>query len=113
MRYEQEIAATSNHIAMSKFISDYLSDSSKDYNLIPATTFEGSENIAHQIADYNELVLRRLKLGDNSGNNPIVLQLNSNINSTKNAILASLSSHIKALEIKLTNLENEERKIST
>ncbi|MBQ5689944.1 MAG: polysaccharide biosynthesis tyrosine autokinase [Alistipes sp.] len=113
MRYEQEIAATSNHIAMSKFISDYLSDSSKDYNLIPATTFDGSENIAHQIADYNELVLRRLKLGDNSGNNPIVLQLNSNINSTKNAILASLSSHIKALEIKLANLENEERKIST
>ena len=113
MRYEQEIAATSNHIAMAKFISNYLSDSSKDYNLIPATTFDGSENIASQIANYNELVLRRLKLGDNSGNNPIVLQLNSNINSTKNAILASLSSHIKALEIKLANLENEERKIST
>ena len=113
MRYEQEIAATSNQIAMSKFISNYLGDSSKDYNLIPATTFDGSENIARQIADYNELVLRRLKLGNNSSNNPIVLQLNSNINSTKNAILASLSSHIKALEIKLANLENEERKIST
>ena len=113
MRYEQEIAATSNQIAMSKFISNYLSDSSQESNLIPATTFDGSDNISHQIADYNELVLQRLKLGDNSEKNPIVQRLDSNINSTKNAILASLASHIKALEIKLKNLEKEERKMSS
>ena len=112
MRYEQEIATTSNQIAMSKFICEYLSTNSQDANLIPATTFDSSGNLASQIASYNELVLQRLKLGDNSDNNPVVLQLNNNINSTKNAILASLTSHIKALEIKLQNLENEERKIS-
>ncbi len=113
MRYEQEIAATSNQIAMSKFISNYLSDNAKDVNIIPATTFEGSAAIAAQIADYNELVIRRLKLGNDSDNNPLVQQLNNNIAATKNAILASLASHIKALEIKLTNLESEERKISS
>ena len=113
IRYEQEIAATSNQIAMSKFISNYLSDNSKDLNIIPATTFEGSVAIAAQIADYNELVIRRQKLGNDSENNPLVLQLNNNIVSTKNAILASLVSHIKALEIKLANLEREERKINS
>ena len=113
MRYEHEIAVTSNQIAMSKFIRDYLTDNSKDTNIIPATTFEGSNAIATQIADYNELVLRRQKLGNDSENNPIVLQLNNNIVSTKNAIISSLVSHIKALEIKLTNLESEERKISS
>ncbi len=112
IRYEQEIAATSNQIAMSKFIRDYLSNNSQDTNIIPATTFEGSTAIIAQIADYNELVIQRNKLGDDSENNPIVQQLNRNISSTKNAILASLTSHIKALEIKLTNLEKEERKIS-
>ena len=112
MRYEQEIAATSNQIAMSKFIRDYLGDNAKDINIIPATTFEGSSAIASQIADYNELVIRRTKLGNESENNPLVQQLNGNIASIKNAILASLASHIKALEIKLSNLENEERKIS-
>jgi len=112
IRYEQEIAATSNQIAMSKFISSYLSDNTKDVNIIPATTFEGSTAIAAQIADYNELIIRRLKLGDESHNNPLVMQLNNSINSTKNAILASLASHIKALEIKLSNLEKEERKMS-
>jgi capsular exopolysaccharide synthesis family protein len=112
IRYEQEIAATTNQIAMSKFLYDYLNDTSKSSNLIPATTFEGSSAITAQISDYNELVIRRLKLGNDSENNPLVQQLNNNIISTKNAILASLVSHIKALEIKLTNLENEERKIN-
>ena len=113
MRYEQEIAATSNQIAMSKFIRNYLSDNSKDVNIIPATTFDGSAAIAAQIADYNELVIHRLKLGENSENNPLVQQLNHNIVSVKNAILASLTSNIKALEIKLANLEDEERKINS
>lgn len=113
IRYEQEIAITGNQIAMSKFIRDYLSDNSKDTSIIPATTFEGSTAIAAQIADYNELVLHRNKLGNDSDNNPLVQQLNSNITSTKNAVLASLTSHIKALEIKLANLENEERKINS
>lgn len=113
MRYEQEIAVTSNQIAMSKFIRDYLSDNAKDVNIIPATTYDGNSAIAVQIADYNELVIRRLKLGNDSENNPLVQQLNNNIISTKNAILVSLTSNIKALEIKLSNLEAEERKINS
>ena len=112
IRYEQEIAVTTNQIAMSKFIYDYLTDTSKSSNLIPATTFEGSHALSTQIADYNEMMLRRQKLGTESPNNPVVQQLSSGINSAKNAILASLSSHIKSLEIKLENLEIEERKIS-
>ena len=113
MHYEQEIAMTTNQIAMSKFIRNYLSDNSKDVNIIPATTFDGSAAISSQISDYNELVIRRLKLGNDSENNPLVQQLNHSIISTKNAILSSLGSHIAALEIKLSNLENEERKISS
>ena len=112
IRYEQEIAVTSNQIAMSKSIRDYLSNNAKDANIIPATTFEGSTALVSQISDYNELVIHRSKLGNDSYNNPLVQQLDLNISSTKNAILASLASHIKALEIKLQNLENEERKIN-
>ena len=112
-QYEQEIAITTNQIAMSKFVRDYLSDQSKDYNLIPAAAFEGNSSISSYIADYNELILRRHKLGNDSSNNPIVKQLERDINATKNSILASLVSHTKSLEIKLENLENEERKINS
>ncbi len=113
MRYEQEIAATSNQIAMSKFIRDYLTDNSKGSNIIPATTFDGNGAIVAQISDYNDMIIRRLKLGNESHNNPLVQQLDSNIASTKGAILASLASNIAALEIKLKNLEAEENKINS
>ncbi len=112
MRYEQEIAATSNEIAMAKFICDYLNSSIDEANLIPATTFNGSAAVATQIADYNELVLRRRKLGADNKNNPVVQNLDFGIAQTKNAIISSLSSHAKALEIKLKNLEDEERRIN-
>ena len=112
MRYEQEIAATNNAIAMAKFICDYLDSSTNEANLIPTTTFDGSTAVAVQIADYNELVLRRRKLGTDNKNNPIVQNLDFSIAQTKNAIVSSLSSHAKALEIKLKNLENEERRIN-
>ena len=113
MRYEQEIAVTRNLIAMSKFIRDYLTDNSQGVNIIPAATFDGNGAIVSQIASYNDLVIRRLKLGDESQNNPLVQQLDNNIASTKGAILASLASNITALEIKLSNLEAEENKINS
>ncbi len=113
IRYEQEIASTSAHLAISKYIRDYLSDNSQEVKIIPATTFDGNSAIVAQIVNYNDLVTRRLRLGNNSENNPLVIQLDESISSTKGAILASLASNIKALEIKLSNLEAEERKINS
>ena len=112
MRYEQEIAATGAHLAISKYICEYLSDSSQEVKIIPATTFDGNPAIVAQIVNYNDLVTRRLRLGENSDNSPLVIQLDENISATKGAILAALASNIKALEIKLSNLEAEERKIN-
>ena len=112
MRYEQEIAATGAHLAISKYICEYLSDSSQGVKIIPATTFDGNAAIVAQIVNYNDLVTRRLRLGENSENSPLVIQLDESISATKGAILASLASNIKALEIKLSNLEAEERKIN-
>ena len=112
MRYEQEIAATGAQLAISKYICDYLSDSSQEVKIIPATTFDGNAAIVAQIVNYNDLVTRRLRLGDNNENSPLVIQLDESISSTKGAILAALGSNIKALEIKLNNLEAEERKIN-
>ena len=112
VRYEQEIAATGAHLAISKYIRDYLTDSSQEVKVIPATTFDGNAAIVAQIVAYNDLVTRRLRLGNDNANNPLVIQLDESISATKGAILAALGSNIKALEIKLKNLEDEERKIN-
>ena len=108
---EEEVLTTSNQIAISKFLRDYLNDNSQGISIIPIVgSFDGNSAIPTQIANYNEIVIQRLKLGNESGNNPIVQQLESNIASTKNAILASLASNIAALEIKLKNVETEKER---
>ena len=111
LTYEKEIVETRSQIAISTFLRDHLNDKSQGISIIPVVgSFEGNNVIATQIASYNEMVIQRLKLGNESENNPIIQQLESNIASTKSAILSSLASNIAALEIKLKNVELEKEK---
>ena len=111
LTYEKEIVETRSQIAISTFLRNHLNDKSQGIGIIPVIgSFEGNNAVATQIASYNEMVIQRLKLGNESENNPLIQQLESNIASTKNAILASLASNISALEIKLKNVELEKEK---
>lgn len=113
-QYKTEGLSVDSQIEMAKFIKDYLNDADKEYNLIPVTNFgEGATAtiLSKQIADYNELILRREKLRQNGAtNNPVIQQLDRDRIAMKNAILASLDSTIATLEIKLGNLRREENK---
>lgn len=115
-RLQTDLISVESQLEMSRFIKDYLTNPEKEYSLIPVTGFGGSaltSSISSQIAEYNELVLRREKLLKNSSaNNPIVEQLNSQRVALKNAILASLDSNIAALEIQSKTLLREQNKTS-
>ena len=113
-KLQSEVLSTESQLEMSKFIKDYLNDPEKEYSLIPITGFGNSASatsLATQIAAYNDIVLRREKLLQNStANNPVIQQLNSNRVAMKNAILASLDSNIATLDIQLKNLRREQGK---
>lgn len=113
-RLQSELISVESQLEMSRFIKDYLSNPEKEYSLIPITGFGSSavtQSIAVRIAEYNELVLRREKLLKNSSaNNPVVEQLNSQRVALKNAILASLDSHISTLDIQHKTLIREQEK---
>ena len=113
-KLQSDVLSTESQLEMSKFIKEYLNDPEKENSLIPATGFGNSgtaTSLASQIAAYNELVLRREKLLQNSSaNNPVIQQINTNRVAMKNAILASLDSHIATLDIQLKNLRREQSK---
>lgn len=112
-KLQSEVLSTESQLEMSKFIKDYLNDPEKEYSLIPATGFGNNTSgaastLATQIANYNDLILRREKLLQNSStSNPVIQQLNSNRVAMKNAILAALDSNIATLDIQLKNLRRE------
>ncbi len=114
-KLKEEGLSVDSQIEMAKFIKDYLNDSDKECSLIPVTnTGENSSVLSKQIADYNELVLRREKLMQNGAtNNPVIQQLDRDRTTIRNSILASLDSNIATLEIKRDNLRREENKTNT
>lgn len=113
-KLQADVLSVESQLEMSKFIKEYLNDPDKENSLIPATGFGNNgatASLATQIAAYNDLVLRREKLLQNSSpNNPVIQQLNANRVAMKNAILASLDSNIATLDIQLKNLRREQGK---
>lgn len=113
-KLKTEVLSLESQIEMSKFVKDYLNDASKDYALIPITDLsrgQSSSALSKQIADYNELLLRREKFLLNSSlNNPVIQMLDRDRAALKNAILASLESNIATLDIQLRNLRREQSK---
>lgn len=115
-KLKEEGLSVESQIEMSKFIKEYLNDAETANNLIPVTSTgdKTSTVLSKQIADYNELVLRREKLQQNGAkNNPVIQQLDRDLVAMKNAILASLDSNIATLEIMRDNLRREENKTNS
>ena len=109
-KYKGESLTVDNQIAMAQYIKDFLINEEKNSSLIPATAAMVNAVIARQISDFNEMVLQRDKLlSEGSVNNPTVQSLNNALKASRNSIIASLDSHIRALQIQSEALRKEER----
>ena len=113
-KYKTEGLGVENQIQIAKYIRDYLRNDKKGAALIPTTTaFSGNSgsSINNQIEAYNMAILRREKLIANSTeNSPVIQELDRDMASIRNAILASLDSHISSLEIQLAGIRHEEQR---
>lgn len=117
-RFKAEGLSIDNQINVAEFIRSYLFDKKHAGDLIPAMAAISNPGISEQIATYNEGILRREKLSENSSaNNPVIQELDNNLAAVRRSIIASLDSHISALEIQRKALRTEEeqanRRIST
>ena len=77
-----------------------------------------NNGIVAQISEYNEAILRREKLLENSSErSPVIQDLDNGLAAVRRSIIASLNSHISTLEIQLETMRKEEaqvnRRIST
>lgn len=117
-RYKAEGLSLDNQINVAEFIRTYLTDSANAGMLIPVLATLDNTAVSTQIDKYNTVVLRRDKLAENStDNSPVIQELDNVLSSLRHSILASLDSHISALEIQRKALREEEeqanRRIST
>ncbi|WP_299128717.1 tyrosine-protein kinase family protein [uncultured Winogradskyella sp.] len=109
---EQQINSTSTNIQTIKYLEEEVNDNSKISDLLPEININDS-NTAQIIRNYNELVAQRDRiLGNSSEKNPVVIQLNNQINGLKDNLKNSLQSIKKTSELTLNNLTSESRRVS-
>ena len=76
--------------------------------LLPANLLPENENVNLQIKAYNDLLLKRSTLVENSSNkNPIVESTDNQISSLRHAIESSMNQGVAQLKIQLQNMNTE------
>ncbi|MCA0132682.1 GumC family protein [Winogradskyella alexanderae] len=110
---ENQIANTATNIQMITYLQEEISDDSKISDMLPANVGIGDANTALIIKSHNDLVGERDRILKNSTEkNPVVVQLNNQIQALKENLENSLASIKKTSELTLENLNSESERIS-
>lgn len=102
----QEGLKISTMIAMATYLKDYLMDPKNTYAILPMNSGVENPVLETQIAAYNEVLLKRNNLAENSSDeNPLVKDINQELAGMRNAIIQSVNSNIENLTRSLKNIE--------
>lgn len=105
---ERSLQDLSNQTYMTKYIRDYLTDGKHENQLLPANSGITNSSIESLIAEYNDLMLKRNNhLAATSVHNPLVIDLDENLNALKGSILQSLDYELIMLQSKERQLRGQ------
>ncbi len=103
-----------NQLYLVKYIQRQLSSNPGKYSLLPPNSGIENPSITHQISAYNETVLQRNSLIANSSvKNPLIADLDKNLNAMREAISASLNTVVVSLNDQINSLYSNERETRT
>jgi len=109
-RLDNEALSIDNQINMADYMKSYLQRNSRYYELIPSSIGIQDNGIQKQISEYNEIVSKRNRLLTNSSErSPIIVELNSQLESHKKAILRSLENLQASLTMQANAMKAKEQ----
>ena len=95
--------------AICQYVKAYLTEDNKQNRLLPVNSGVESTAIENQIEEFNKTLLQRNSLVSNSSeNNPLVLDLDRNLASLREAILESINNLIMSLDTQISHLQQSE-----
>ncbi len=108
-KYNADALELETQLRLAQFIKNYLTDPTKERDLIPSNTGIGDANIEGQINLYNTAKLKRDHLiDDSSENNPVVKELNNSMRAMKQNIIRAVDNMIVSLNVKRTDAQNRQ-----
>ncbi len=108
-KYSIDALELETQLRLAQFIKNYLTDPTKDTDLIPSNTGIGDMDIESQISLYNTAKLKRDALVDDSSeNNPVVQELNNSLRAMKQNIIRAVDNMIVTLNVKRNDAQSRE-----
>lgn len=99
--YSADAQQQETQLRLARFIKDYLTDPTRERDLIPSGTGISDAGIEGQISQYNALKLKRDKLiDDSSDSNPVVEELNNTIHALRQSIIRAVDNMIVGINMK-------------
>ena len=111
---QKSILENETQIDLNTSILNYLENKTDEFSLLPANIGINNQSINQSITSYNDLILERKRLLENSTElNPLVKDLTYNITSIKANLLEALRNQKKNLEVIKKELKKQQSKINT
>ena len=105
-----QILALNTQLAMTRYVRNYLTNTTNQNQLLPANSGIESSGIERQISEYNAMQLQRNNLVANSSEkNPLVIDLDQSLQNMRRAIISSIDNHIVTLNTQLRTLRQSEQ----
>lgn len=103
---DAQILTLTNQKAMAQYILGILRDKSSQHQLLPTNSGINNSVAETQIAQYNTTLLQlKNNMYNTSDQNPLIIKQESDLSDLRKNILATISNHIKALDIQLRSYE--------
>lgn len=105
-----QLVQLNSQMAMASYVRDFLKSNSNKNELLPANLIINDQNIEQQIMDYNNLQIQRNKFAmSSSDKNPLVLDMDKQLWSMRQAVISTIDNVVKQLQIQINNIAKSER----
>lgn len=100
--------------SVAQYLKDFMREQSNAKEPIPVLTGMTSNSLSTHITEYNRMMIERNRMADNSNEqSPLVINLDKQLASLRNAILSSLDSYVKQLDMQLSSAKKKENSLSS
>ncbi len=104
--YRKKLTEVETQLNLVQFVSDFVKDESNVGKLIPANLGITDETLISLITEYNVLMLRRMRVERTAGaSNPVLNQMNKQLASMRENVIATMSSVRETLLIAKNDLD--------
>lgn len=111
---QRQMAEVETQLSLIEYIDEFLRDETKKENLIPANIGVSDASLSGSLNEYNALQLQRMRIQRTATeDNPVIEQMNAQLASMRQNIIATVASVRESLQIRKRNLQLQEAKFDS